>query len=74
MKNNKRGHKKGNWKRGSHAEGQLPHSLYTPYENRKMKGRMRERHQMISGEVGNLERTIDGTNEIRDMSKKPNKC
>ena len=26
----------------------------------------------ISGEVGNLEGTIDDTNKMRDMSKKPN--
>ena len=63
---------KGNKKRGSHAKGQLPHSLYPPHENRKMEGRVRERHQKINVEVGNIERTIDGTNKMKDMSKKPN--
>ena len=33
--------------------------------------RKRERHQKIS-EVGNLEKMIDGTNKIRDISKRPN--
>ena len=37
---------KGNRERGM---SQLPHSLYTPHENRKMKGTVRERHQQISG-------------------------
>ena len=32
----------------------------------------REIHQKIGGEVGNLERTNDGTNKMRDMSKRPN--
>ena len=56
-------HKKGNRKRGSHAEGQLAQLL---------EGRVREKHQKISREVGNLERTIDGTNKMRDISKRPN--
>ena len=34
--------------------------------------RVRERHQKISGEVGNIERTKDGPNKTRDMSKRPN--
>ena len=61
-----------NRKLGSHAEGQLPHSLYPPHENRNMEARVRERHLMISEEVGNLERTKDGTNKMRDISKRPN--
>ena len=44
-------------------------SLYRPYENRKFE--VRERHQKISEEVKNLERTKDGTNKMRDMTKKP---
>ena len=32
-------------------------SLYSPYENKKIERRVRKRHQKISGEVGNLERT-----------------
>ena len=39
-----------------------------------MEGRVRERHQEISGEIGNLERTKDDTNKIKDMSKRLNKC
>ena len=38
----------------------------------RRKGRVRERHQKISGEVGNMERTKDGTNKMRDMSERPN--
>ena len=34
--------------------------------------RGRERHQKISREVGNLERTTVNTNKMRDMSKRPN--
>ena len=45
-------------------------SLYPPLENRKIE-RVRKRHQKICG-VGNLERTKDGTNKVRDMSKRPN--
>ena len=71
MENNKKDHKKGNRKRGPHEEGELPHSLYPLHENRKMEGIVRERHQEISGEVGNQERTKDGTNKMRDMSKGP---
>ena len=59
-------HKIGNRKRRSHAEGQLPHPLYSPNENRNME--RREKHQKISGEARNLEITIDGTNKMRDMS------
>ena len=44
-------------------------SLYPPHENRKMQGRGRERLQ-ISGEIRNLEKPIDGTNKMRDMSDK----
>ena len=47
-------------------------SLYPPHENRKIERRVRKRHQKISGEVGNLEITKDGTNKMRDMSEKPN--
>ena len=47
-------------------------SLYPPHENRKIERRVRKRHQKISGEVGNLERTKDGTNHRRDMFKGPN--
>ena len=50
----------------------INHSLYSPRENSKMKGTLRERHQNISGEAGDLERTIDGTNKMRDMSERPN--
>ena len=46
-------------------------SLYLPHENRKIERRVRKRHQEI-GEVRNLERTKDGSNKIRDMSKIPN--
>ena len=63
---------KGNRKRGSPAEDQLPRSLYPPYENTKIEGGVREGHQKSSGEVGNQQRTIDGTNNMRDTSKKPN--
>ena len=49
-------------------------SLYLPHENRKIEIRERKRYQEISGVVGNLERTKDGTNEMRDMSKRPNWC
>ena len=35
-------------------------SLYPPYEKEKIGKRVRKRHQEISGEVGNLERTKDG--------------
>ena len=31
-----------------------------------------ERLKDIGGEVGNLERMKDGTNKMRDMSKRPN--
>ena len=72
MENNKKAHKKGNRKRGSHANGQIPHSLYPPHENINMERRLRERHQKISGEVGDLEKTKDGTNKMRDMSERPN--
>ena len=37
--------------RGSHAKGKLPHSLYSPYENRYMEIRVGERHEKISGKV-----------------------
>ena len=43
----------------------LIHHIYPAHENKKMKGRVRERHQKISGEVGNLEITINGTNKMR---------
>ena len=52
LQNNKRGpqektiirgaKKKGNRKRGSHAEGQLPYSLYPPHGNRKIKRRLKK--------------------------------
>ena len=64
-------HKKNTMKRGSHAEGQLPDSLYPPHENSKTEEKIKERHQNISGEVRNLERTVDGTNKMRDMSIRP---
>ena len=67
-------HKQGNWKWRSHAEGQLPHSLYPPREERKIWRRVREGHHKISKEVGNLKRTIDATNMIRNMFKRPNYC
>ena len=48
-------------------------SLYSPHENRKIeKKNARKRCQDISEEVENLERTKDGTNRMRDMSKKAN--
>ena len=46
-------------------------SLYPRNENRNIEGRVRKRHQQISG-VGNLERTKDDTNKMRDMSNRPN--
>ena len=46
-------------------------SLHPPHENRKIERRARKRHQKISGEVGNLEITKDGTNKM-NMSKRPN--
>ena len=49
-------------------------SFYPPYKNRRIERRVRKRHQEISGEVGNLERTKDGTNETRDMFNRPNEC
>ena len=45
---------------------QVKISLYPPDENRKIERRVRKN---ISGEVGNVERTKDGTNKMRDMSK-----
>ena len=45
-------------------------SVYPPHENRKIE-RERNRHQ-ISGGVRNLDKTKDGTNKMRDMSKRPN--
>ena len=45
-------------------------SLYPQHENKQIERRVRKRHQQIS-EVGNLERTKNGTNKIRDMSKRP---
>ena len=69
---NRGAHKKGNRKRRSHAECQLPHSLYSPHESGKMERRIRERYQMISGGVGNLEITKDVMNKMRDMSGRPN--
>ena len=47
-------------------------SLYPQLENRKIERTVRKRHQKISLEVGNLERTKDGTNKMKDMSKRPN--
>ena len=38
-----------NGKRGSHAEGHLPHLLFPRYENRKIERRVRERYQKING-------------------------
>ena len=52
-------------------QGQLPYWLYTAHENRKMVGRVREKHQKIRGEE-NLERMIDVTNTMKDMSKRFN--
>ena len=72
MEKNKKDLKKGNRKRGFHAKGQLHYSLYPPHENRKIEGGVRERHQKISGEVVNLDKTKDGTNKIKNMSKRPN--
>ena len=46
-------------------------SLYPLHENRKIERRVGKRHQEIKGEVGNLERTNDGANKMRDMSKRP---
>ena len=62
---------KGHRKRRSHTERQLHHSLDLLHENRKMEGRVAEIYQKISG-VGILERTMNGTNKIRDMSKRSN--
>ena len=39
-------------------------SLYPPHENRMIERRVRKRLQQISGEVGDLERTKDGTNKM----------
>ena len=64
-------HKKSNRKREPHADCQQPHSLYPPHDNREMEGRVREKYQKISGEIENLERTIDRAKNIRDMSKRP---
>ena len=47
-------------------------SLYSPHESRKVGRRVRKRHQEFSGDVGILERTKDGTNKMRDLSKRPN--
>ena len=47
-------------------------SLHPQHENRKVEIRVRKRHQKIIGEVGNLERTKDGTNKMKGMSKRPN--
>ena len=47
-------------------------SLHPPHENEKIERRVGNRHQQISGEVGNLERTKDVTNKMRDMSKRSN--
>ena len=59
----------GNWGPMQRVNYQI--SLYSPHENRKVERRVRKRHQQISG-VGNLEGTKDGTNKMRDMSKRPN--
>ena len=48
--------------------------LYSQHEKRNIKIRVRKQHQKISGEVGNLKRTKDGTNKMRDISKRPNQC
>ena len=34
----------------------VPRSLLPSFENRKIKGRVREKHQKTSGKVGNLEK------------------
>ena len=47
-------------------------SLYSPHDNKKIERRARKIHQKISGEVGNLERMKEGTNKMRDMSKRHN--
>ena len=47
-------------------------SLYPPHENIKIEIRVRKKHQKRSGEVGNLERTKDDMNKMKDMSKRPN--
>ena len=41
-------------------------SLYSPHENIKMKGKQ----QQINGKVRNLRRMIDGTNKMRNISKR----
>ena len=46
-------------------------SLCPLLENRKIERRVRK-IQQISGKVGNLERTKDGTNKTREKSKRPN--
>ena len=47
--------------------------LYPQHEDKRIERIVREIYQKIS-RIGNLERTKDGTNETRDMSKKPNSC
>ena len=44
-------------------------SLWSPHENRKIERRVRKRYQ-ISGAVGNLKITNDGTNKMRDYMSK----
>ena len=55
-------HRKGTRERGSHAKGQLPNFI---------EKRVRKRHEQISEEVGNVERTKDGTNKMRDILRQP---
>ena len=50
----RRAYRKCNRKWRSHADGQLPHSLYPLHENREIERRVR--YQKISGKVGNLEK------------------
>ena len=50
-------------------QSQPTHSLYSLNENRKK----RKKKTKINGEIGNLERTKDGTNKMRNMPKRLNK-
>ena len=49
-------------------------SLYPLHENRRIGIRVRKINLKITRKVGNLERTKDGTNNMRDMYKRPNLC
>ena len=50
----------------------LTTKLHCTLQNRKIERSVRKRHQEITGEVGNLERTKYRTNKMRVKSKKPN--